>query len=758
MANVLRRMNLWQKFILLGAVAGAAVALPSWKVVQLELANIQVAKDENAGIDPVRTAVVLQEKLQAHRRAIVTAAAFGHETDSQRKAAADAIVATLGRLEKDVQALGYSKAVSQAKVLRTEWQALAQSAASAKDDIKGQINAHGELIERNAMLIEAIADASGLSLDPVSETYYVMTAMIDHLPRLVEAVDVMAARGTLALSAKEMGADDRSELDAASHRIHYLQSRVDAQLQKAAELNPVVGKALSEIMQKTATTVDSYHELGEIVAVAGKDSATVDAEEFARRGTIALALQQQLGKDVSQVMEKLLHERVDAEYAALYTLLAMLGTMFAVGLGAAVLVIRSVTGPLGRAVTAAEAVGQGDLAHRIDEAGSDEAARLLRQMSFMQDGLRQRKAEDEQRLAETEAQRATAARVTEEIGSAVDGATRGDFAHRIALADKDGFHADLCAKFNQLFDTVATTMRDVRSAAEQLSAASDQVSQTSHSLSQGASQQAASVEETTASLQEIAASVKQNAESATLTDGIATKAAAEAMDGGQAVSQTVDAMKSIATKISIIDDIAYQTNLLALNAAIEAARAGEHGKGFAVVAAEVRKLAERSQVAAQEIGALAGNSVELAERAGHLLSEMVPGINRTSELVQEIAAASGEQSDGVGQITGAMNHLSATTQQTATASEQLSATAEELSAQAARLQELVAFFRIDADGASRSPAALRTATPAHAPLRTPSPPQRPAAASRASAAGARPPASAAMPVLEDIDESAFTRF
>ena len=164
-------------------------------------------------------------------------------------------------------------------------------------------------------------------------------------------------------------------------------------------------------------------------------------------------------------------------------------------------------------------------------------------------------------------------------------------------------------------------------------------------------------------------------------------------------------MKQIATKISIIDDIAYQTNLLALNAAIEAARAGEHGKGFAVVAAEVRKLAERSQVAAQEIGNLAGSSVRLAEEAGHLLSSMVPSIQKTSELVQEISAASGEQADGVQQITGAMNHLSSSTQQTASASEQLSATAEELSAQATQLQELMAYFRLQEAGRDNSGAA-----------------------------------------------------
>ena len=261
---------------------------------------------------------------------------------------------------------------------------------------------------------------------------------------------------------------------------------------------------------------------------------------------------------------------------------------------------------------------------------------------------------------------------------------------------------ELKSAVNNMLKKLTEVVTDVNSGAQALSSASEEVSATAQSLSQAASEQAAGVEETSASIEQMTSSIAQNTENAKITDGMASKAAKDAVDGGQAVEATVTAMKQIAQKIGIIDDIAAQTNLLALNAAIEAARAGEHGKGFAVVAAEVRKLAERSQVAAQEIGEVASSSVGLAEKAGKLLNEIVPNIRKTSDLVQEITAASTEQSSGVGQINAAVGQLNKTTQQNASSSEELAATSEEMSSQAEKLQQTMSFFVLEGSPQNRT--------------------------------------------------------
>jgi len=241
---------------------------------------------------------------------------------------------------------------------------------------------------------------------------------------------------------------------------------------------------------------------------------------------------------------------------------------------------------------------------------------------------------------------------------------------------------------------ITDVVHNIIEASNQVASGSRQMSTTAEQISQGSTEQAASAEEASSSMEEMASTIKQNTDNAQQTEKIALKSAADAMESGNAVAQTVNAMKDIAGKISIIEEIARQTNLLALNAAIEAARAGEHGKGFAVVASEVRKLAERSQTAAGEISKLSASSVEVAEMAGELLTKLVPDIKKTAELVQEIAAASVEQNAGADQVNSAIQQLNQVIQQNAGAAEEMSSMSEELSSQSEQFQSTISFFKV----------------------------------------------------------------
>lgn len=287
-------------------------------------------------------------------------------------------------------------------------------------------------------------------------------------------------------------------------------------------------------------------------------------------------------------------------------------------------------------------------------------------------------------------------------------AVLADISQRMASGDLTmnlNVHPDnpnsLCGAMAQMINNLKHTIGEVRNRADYLLSSANEVSITSQTLSQSATQQAYSLEETSASLEQLNASVQHSSENASATSKIATGTAAEAHNSGEAVNRTVQAMREIADKIGIIEDIARKTNLLSLNAAIEAARAGEHGHGFSVVASEVRNLAENSRKAAQQIGELATTSVTIADQAGHLLQQIVPNIVKTATLVEEITASNNEQASGLAHINKAMTQLDKATQQNAAASEQLAATAKELSGYAEDLQQTVAFFRIDKTPNSR---------------------------------------------------------
>lgn len=262
------------------------------------------------------------------------------------------------------------------------------------------------------------------------------------------------------------------------------------------------------------------------------------------------------------------------------------------------------------------------------------------------------------------------------------------------MGSKDNDLGFLIRSIDQLTEKMKEIVGGMSQNANSLLLVSENLNSTAQNLSSGSSDQAGSTEEISSSMEQMASNIQHNTENAKLTERIASSAVMNAEKVKASSDQSMDSIKRISEKISIINDIAFQTNLLALNAAVEAARAGESGKGFAVVAAEVRKLAERSKTAADEINILSSGSVRITEEAGMLFQKLIPEIQQTSKLVQEITSASMEQSAGAEQINHALQQLNKVTQQNVATSEEMASNADELRNQSSSLQQLSSYFKM----------------------------------------------------------------
>jgi len=261
----------------------------------------------------------------------------------------------------------------------------------------------------------------------------------------------------------------------------------------------------------------------------------------------------------------------------------------------------------------------------------------------------------------------------------------------VSRKDEVGRIANAILSLSKRMTKVVTT---IKASSAEILASGQQLSASSEQLSQGASEQASSFEEVSATMEEIAANIEQNLENSKQTNEISSAAANDMRNARKASNDSLNFIRKISEKITIINDIAFQTNILALNAAVEAARAGEHGKGFAVVASEVRKLAERSKMAADEIIELSSTSENVTKNTEELMNALVPHIEKTSNLIQDITAASMEQNNGASQVSNAIQSLNSVTQQFAASSEQIAGSAVNLSDKASELKKLMEFFRI----------------------------------------------------------------
>jgi len=635
----LTAIRVWHKLLILGLIALGLCAVPTALYVFAANKEIRTALTALSGLAPATEVVHIVQALQSHRDLAAAVLSGNQALANERIAKEKEVSAAFAKARAAVPASA-TPVIELLDKVGGEWSAFTSALKDQAFPFADSYSRHTQLIASTLNLLERNLDYFGLSLDPEVQSYFLILAAFNELPRLTESMGRMRATGTAVLGIKQATTEERVTISAMLERTRDELERSRALMQKAIS----AGTGAMEKLE--AASLAAVNDTKKLIAVTDLEFVRIevlryDVSDYLKLATTAIDSQFNLIDAARTEIDRILHDRVSSRRWTMAGLLGLIAALLMVGVTVMFWVARSITRPLNAAMKDADAIAAGRLDSPIQNVGTDEVGQLRRAMSDMQRNL-----------------------------------------------------THIVSSIRENSDAVGTAAREIASSTQDMSARTE-------SQASSLEQTAASMEELNVTFQKNDESGKQVSNFATQAAAAAEQGGV-VVGKVTGTMQEIDASsKKIAEIIGVIDGIAFQTNILALNAAVEAARAGEQGRGFAVVAAEVRALAQRSADASKEIRALISDSVKKVQAGTREAAEsrkamdgILASVRKVTTTMAEMQTVREDQRRGVSQISNAVEQMNQGTQQSAAMVEEIAATADLLSSQAQDLVQAVSAFKL----------------------------------------------------------------
>ncbi|MGJ7512986.1 methyl-accepting chemotaxis protein [Pseudomonas baetica] len=665
--RMLERLSLPGKFLLLAILCLALIATPTSFYVLGALSENRQAEQESRGVRPVQQLLKLVELTQQH--SVLSSAVLGsaralNGARQSKQAEVEREFEQTERMLRESQVP--SSILDSWEQVQHQWHDLVDQVSKAAVEGSQSLTLHTQLITAYLQIEDSLLDHFELSLDPVFETYYLITGTLVELQRTSELLGQLNSAGALYLARGSVEPEQHAVLGSLTTQTLSSLDKLDRAYTKVNAASPQFDALLRDPLAVLRTQIKRALDLTDTHLISASELSYPVADYIAAYTQTVDALFAFEQPALSALAEALATRRDNARKAFIVMSASLLVFVLA-GATLATLVILRLLKQLTIALKATESITAGDLSQSIDILGMDEPARLLQALQRTQEGLRgtvRQIVNSAERLATTAGELNT---VTE---SAI---------HGLQLQNGE-------------LDQAATAVTELTTAIEEVARNAASASLASQSVDQRSRQGQQQVDHTVGAIESLAGNIEYTA---------------------HALQSLASEVNDIGSVLDVINGIAEQTNLLALNATIEAARAGENGRGFAVVADEVRALARRSQESTKQIeriivsvqkgsqealGAMQNSNEQtqkalaVAREAGIALNVITAATKQITEGNLSIASATEQQSQVAREVDSNLINMRNVSVQAASGANQIHVSSRELSSLAGELNVMVKHF------------------------------------------------------------------
>jgi hypothetical protein len=278
--NLFGQLLLWQKLVILGVITIVLVVLPFTFYLVGARSDIEVAQQELEGIKPSSSLLKIIQLTQQHRG--LSALVLGGDTTSAavREAKAQEVNKEIAALDALIKSMVTDQAIVKAWAdTNLQWQAVLEQVGASKVTAPEAIKIQSDLISQYFAMMDKIADAFQLSLDPEASSYFMMRAALYAIPQYSESLAKLRGMGSGILAAQKPDPTQIATLASIISVAKAYQLEAEGQLQKTMDFIPNVKAKLQSPTLAAFKSADNAIKLTESEII-NKPSLSYDGKKY----------------------------------------------------------------------------------------------------------------------------------------------------------------------------------------------------------------------------------------------------------------------------------------------------------------------------------------------------------------------------------------------------------------------------------------------------------------------------------------------